>query len=226
MISSFLQSSIGKKQVVAGTGLALILFLIAHLSANILVFWGPEALNGYSEFLHSHTMFLMIARLGLLATFVVHIAMTIIVVIENRRARKSRYQVHQLAVKKGLIVRLMPVSGLVLLVYLGTHLLDFTFNGPTEMNAIVDGRFQGMYGLMVNAFVSPIRLGWYIIAMIAVGMHLVHAFESVFQTFGFHHARYTPIIRVFSLWFGIAIAIAFSSVAIYLHFVGVQAMGG
>ena len=93
MLKAYINSSIGKKQIVAVSGVAMVLFLIAHLSGNLLMFKGPEALNDYSKFLHDLGALLWVARIGLLGAFLLHFIFIIRLVLENRSARKNRYDV-------------------------------------------------------------------------------------------------------------------------------------
>ena len=90
----YLKSSIGRKQIIAVSGLAMVGFLIAHLSGNFLIFKGPEALNDYSDFLHSLGGLLWVARIGLIVAFVAHFGLIIQLVIENRKARGSHEKVY------------------------------------------------------------------------------------------------------------------------------------
>ncbi|MGE4170559.1 MAG: succinate dehydrogenase cytochrome b subunit [Candidatus Margulisiibacteriota bacterium] len=219
MLKQYLASSIGKKQVVAVSGLMLILFLIMHLAGNLLIFRGPDVFNAYSEKLHSLGPVLFVIELSLTAVFLIHICFTAMVVVENRRARAKNYAVNNNpVVKRSLPTRLMPYTGAILIVYLISHLIDFTFTEPSGAMAMVHDRFLGLYGLVFNSFLSPIRVVWYWIAMAAIGFHLAHAIQSVVQTFGFNHPRYTPVIQKISLILGIVIALAFSSIPFYVLF--------
>lgn len=211
-------SSIGKKQVVAITGLFLILFLIFHLSGNFLIYKGPDAFNAYAEFLENLGAIKWMARLGLIALFLIHIVFTAMVVIDNRKARPQAYEVVKPVMKRSWATRLMPYTGSVILLYLIFHLLDYTLADHSGQNSIVNGQAMELYGLVYNSFQNPIRVAFYVIGMTAVGFHLTHAIQSVMQTFGFYHVRYTPIIKRVSLVLGIAIAVGFASIPFYMMF--------
>ena len=218
MLKEYFTSSIGKKQVVAVTGLLLVLFLIAHLCGNLLIFQGPEAINLYSRTLHSLGGLLWIARIGLLATFLLHITFTLMVVIENRKARPIAYQGSSSS-KRSLATRLMPYTGTILLAYVILHLFDFTLASQTGSEAFVNGQNLGLYGLIVNEFSEPISVLWYLLAMGAVGFHLSHGVQSVAQSFGINHPFYTPLIKKISVSLGVIIGIAFATIPLYVWLV-------
>jgi succinate dehydrogenase / fumarate reductase cytochrome b subunit len=96
------------------------------------------------------------------------------------------------------------------------HLIDFTFTDPSYQNAVVNGEYLGLYGLMVNHFSMLIPSLFYMLAMAAVGFHLTHGIQSVMQTFGFNHPVYTPLIKRTSVVLGWGIALGFSSIPLYV----------
>jgi succinate dehydrogenase / fumarate reductase, cytochrome b subunit len=218
MLKKYLSSSIGKKQVVAVSGLAMVLFLLAHLAGNLLIFKGAEAYNAYSAGLKELGAILWVARIGLIFMFFTHFIFIFLLVKQNREARGVQYSEALHKNTRSLSTKLMPVSGGVLLLYIITHLIDFTFTHSTVANATLGGEFLGLYGLVVNHFLNPFSAIWYIVAMFAVGFHLTHAVQSVAQTFGLNHAQYTPFIKKLSVTLGIVIAAAFASVPIYVLF--------
>ncbi len=218
MLKQYFSSSIGKKQMVAITGLMMVLFLIGHLSGNMLLYKGPDAYNGYAEFLKSLGGILWFMRIGMITAVVLHFYFTISLVIQNRRARGSAYAAPLHKETRSLSTKLMPVSGLILLAYIITHLLDYTFVVSLD-NTFLYGQDFGLYGLVVNSFMNPVRVVWYLIAMLSVGFHLTHAVQSIFQTFGFNHAVYTPVIKKASVCLGILIALGFAAIPLYVVFV-------
>lgn len=215
---SYVKSSIGKKQIVAVTGLFLMVFIVFHLSANMLIFLGPEIYNFFPEKARSTGIVLKLAELGLAALFLTHIGFTAMLVKDNIQARKKRYEVYNPAGSRSLATRLMPVTGTILLVYLFTHIADYTLADHAGPNTIIDGVSQGAYGLVYNSFASPIRVVWYVVAMFAIGLHLAHAIQSIFQTFGFNHPKYTPLLSRLSTGLGILIGGLFSSIPLYFTF--------
>src|SRR5712692_7963837 len=124
-ISDFCHSSVGRKMIVAGTGVILILFVIGHLLGNLQIFLGPEWINSYSQHLRDLGPLLWIIRFVLLCTVVLHIYFTILLAIENRRARPGQY-IDKENVKATWASRHMVVSELVVIAFIIFHLLHFT----------------------------------------------------------------------------------------------------
>lgn len=214
----YFTSSIGKKQIVALTGIAMVLFLIAHLAGNFLIFKGPEALNAYSKTLHDLGGLLWVARIGLLVAFVLHFTFTIMLVVQNRRARGVSYDRPLHSKTRSVSTRVMPLSGIIVFAYIIKHLIDFTFTHATEANAIVNGQHLGLYGLVYNSFLNPVNSFFYIIAMLAIGFHLNHGIQSFVQSLGGHHTVYTPLVKKTGVFLSVVIALGFSSIPLYVLF--------
>jgi len=214
----YISSSIGKKQIVAVTGIAMVLFLIAHLAGNLLIFKGPEALNNYSKALHDLGGLLWIARIGLLAAFVLHFGFTISLVMQNRRARGVQYDQPLHKKTRKLSTKIMPLSGMIVFIYIIKHLIDFTFTPSSPANAMVDGVYLGLYGLLYNSFSDPVTSLFYVVAMIAIGFHLNHGIQSFVQTLGGNHASYTPVVQKVGASLSVILAIGFSSIPLYVLF--------
>ena len=211
------QTSIGKKQIVAVTGLCLIGFVIGHLAGNLLVYLGPAAYNGYAHKLAGLRPGLYLVEMALLGIFLVHMYVTALLVLENMAARPQRYQVEAEKGKRSWATRLMPYTGSIILAFVIWHLLDFTFvdhNGPRSI--LSDGKSYELYGVLYNAFLNPVHSLLYIIAMIAVGLHLSHGVESFTQTFGFRHPVYAPLVKKFSDIFAIFVTVGFSGIPVYV----------
>jgi succinate dehydrogenase / fumarate reductase cytochrome b subunit len=224
MLKQYITSSIGRKQIVALTGLLLVGFIAFHLSANLLIFAGPAAYNAFPELMHANKGLLRLAEAGLAAIFITHILFTISVVKENKRARKS-YNVSKDVRKRSLATRLMPYTGAILLVFLIIHIMDFTLVGPDTDGSIVNGQHLGIYGLVWNSFLDPFKSAFYIVAMFSVGFHLAHGIQSVFQTFGYHNETITPLIQKASTAIGVAVALLFSSVPVYVLYTASTQVG-
>ncbi len=182
---SFLQSSIGKKLLVAITGVMLIAFVIGHLIGNLQFFAGPHVINEYGTKLR-HLPFggLWVIRIGLLAAVLLHIATTILLVIENRKAKGVGY-VKKGSVQAKIATRLMALSGILLLSYIVFHLLHFTTHTVSpEFANWKDGEDHDVYRMIVAAFSNKAISIFYIVAMVLLAMHLSHGAASLFQTLG------------------------------------------
>jgi succinate dehydrogenase / fumarate reductase cytochrome b subunit len=181
LLLKFWRSSIGKKWIVAVTGLALLGFVAAHLAGNLQMFAGPQKLNAYAEFLHANQNLLWVARIGLIAAFLTHIFATVSLVIANRAARPEKYAVGNKVPAK-LSTRLMALSGLTVLSFVIFHLLHYTFR-------MTDPRFKTLaegdvYQMVILGFQSPLVSGFYLLSLALLSLHLKHGVSSVFQTLG------------------------------------------
>jgi succinate dehydrogenase / fumarate reductase cytochrome b subunit len=217
MCLSLLKSSIGKKQIVATTGLLLIFFLIGHLIGNFLIYGGPDLFNGYAAMLKKAKPVVLFIELALLAVFLTHVLVTIALVHDNQKAAgANRYAVPNSRGKRSLATQLRFYTGVFLLGFVVWHLFDFTFADHEGVRSIIQNSPLGLYGVVYNSFLNPIHSLLYIIAMASLGFHLAHGVQSFIQTFGFNHPKYTPAVLKVSNFFGIFIALAFSSIPIYV----------
>lgn len=190
-----LGASVGRKIVSATTGFLLIAFLFGHLFGNLKVFQGQKALNDYAAFLQGHPL-VWVFRFGLLSVFIVHVWTTLSLARENRAARPVTYRKYK-PLAATLSSRYMAVSGLLLVAFVVYHLLHFTFGvlgppGPAfgEAHEQLD-----VYSMVVESFRNPWISGTYVVAMLVLGLHLLHGATSAFQTFGVHHESYLTLVR-------------------------------
>ena len=190
VVPLFLRSSIGKKALMAGSGLVLVGFVIAHLAGNLLVYGGPSVLNAYAEKLRHVPALLWGARAFLLVAVAVHIWTSVQLASENRRARPQRYRLQRMA-ETTLAARTMLPSGFLVLAYLAYHLLHFTFRAVhPELSRATDalGRHD-VYAMVVLSFQQPPIAFAYILGMAAVCFHLNHGIGSAAQTLGLTDGR-------------------------------------
>ena len=215
-VNSYLNSSIGKKQIVAVTGLVLILFVIGHLLGNLWIYTGPEAFNDYAKKLASLRPALTVAEAVLFIIFLIHLYVTALLVLENLRARSQGYAMVRNKGERSFASRLMSYTGTIILAFVIWHIMDFTFSDHLGPRSMINGKSYGLYGVVYNSFTNPVHSFLYILAVIAVGMHLDHGVQSFCQTFGFNHPKYTPMLLGFSRWFAIVVTIGYSSIPIYI----------
>ena len=201
-----LSTSIGRKQVMAVTGLLLSLFLVGHLAGNLLLYVGADAFNKYAETMMANPLLIPI-EIGLIAVFLLHVIVAFLLTAENKRARPVAYAVKHPS-DASLASRTMIYSGVLVFAFLVLHLVNFKF-GDYESHP------QFMYGLVVDFLSQPVNGLIYIVCMIILGMHLKHAIQSVFQSFGWNHPAYTPGIKRFCSALGILIAVGFGSIPIW-----------
>ncbi len=189
------QTSIGAKMVMGLTGLALFLFVIAHLLGNLNLLRGREAMNGYAASIQGMPALLWPARIGLLAIFITHVAFAARLTRENRQARPERYR-HEDTVQATWASRHMLLTGAVVGAFIVYHLLHFTFHVvPTGAIETVDGR-PDVYGMVVNAFSNGWIVASYVVAQVLLGMHLIHGSKSLFQSMGWDQAVLRPLVHI------------------------------
>ncbi len=213
-------TTVALQLLMAVTGLALVGFIFGHLAGNMLIFAGAGPFNAYGEKLQSLGGLLWVARAILLAALVVHVKVAIALSRRSRKARASRYAVQANAGGKTLASKLMLLSGVMIFCFLLLHLYDFTLGDKTGPASVVagmnNGESLGLYGLVWNSFANPIRSLVYVIAVCAAGLHLSHALSSLFVTLGLLPERAAPKVDLAAKALGLAIALGFSSIPIYV----------
>ena len=199
-------SSIGKKVVMALTGLVLIGFVLGHLLGNLLMFKGPAALDAYARWLHDHPGLIWSARVVLIFSVVAHIMVGIRLSLENRASREGGPAVDATR-RASLGSRTMPYSGVVILGFLVFHLLHYTFKSV----AVV---YQGdsVYGMVVAGFSQPAISLFYIISMLLLCLHLGHGVSSMFQTLGLRNERWRGRLDALAQAYAWFIALGFISI--------------
>ena len=203
-IANLYRSSVGKKFVMAATGLLLFGFVVAHLIGNLQVFLGPEAINRYGHFLQSNVEILWPARIGLLVIVLLHIWSAVKLSAENKAARPQPYAKHEI-VAASYASRTMLMSGLIILAFIIYHLLHFTVQTSainltgTDFTTLTDaeGRHD-VFGMMVRGFRQPVVSAFYIIAMVLLFLHLGHGLGAMFQSLGWKSPAYAELIARFA----------------------------
>lgn len=217
--SSFFNSVI-KKQIMGITGLLLCGFVLAHLLGNMTLFIGSDAFNKYGFTLTSNPL-IYIAEAGLLAIFLVHIILAIKLIIENRAARPVPYAYSRKHSGRGATFAssTMPVTGIIALVFLVVHIngLKFGTHYETEVHGIV---MRDLYKTTIEYFQDPLHVLFYVIAVVALGIHVSHGFWSAFQSLGLNHPKYMPKLKCAAWAFGILVGGGFSALAIFCYFQG------
>jgi succinate dehydrogenase cytochrome b subunit len=194
ILAAFYRSSVGKKMIVAITGIILILFVIGHLLGNLQIFIGPDWINGYSQHLRDLGPLLWVVRLFLLAAVIIHIWVTIQLAIENRRARPEAY-VARHYVKAGFASRHMLMSGLIVLAFIIYHLVHFTVRVTDPRFGLLKADPLGhydVYSMMVYGFQSYFVSGFYVLGLFLLALHLSHGSSSFFQSLGLNDEKLTP----------------------------------
>jgi succinate dehydrogenase / fumarate reductase cytochrome b subunit len=223
---NFFTSSIGRKVLVALTGLVLVLFVLGHMIGNLLIFAGRDAINAYGEFLKTvgHGMGLWVARIGLLTAVAIHIVLTIQLTAENRTAR-SRYG-HPATIQAPRSSLIMIWSGITILAFIIYHLMHFTLRVGNDYGtymANLDGKeVHDVYRMVIAGFSWVPASLFYIVAMGLLCSHLSHGVGSMFQTIGWSTERTRPWFRLLALGYAALIFVGNCSIPLavmmgYVH---------
>ncbi|MCC6738669.1 MAG: succinate dehydrogenase cytochrome b subunit [Planctomycetia bacterium] len=208
-VSETLRSSIGKKGLMAVTGLMLFGFVVIHLLGNLQVYLpDKQALTQYGHLIKSKPAVLWGARLSLLAIVLVHAAAAILLAMENSAARPVKYHVRQWR-EAGYAARTMIISGPLILAYVVYHLLHFTTG-----HAHPDFNPDDVYRNVIVGFQNKAVALTYIVAMVMLATHLSHGLWSLCQTLGFNHPKYTPALRFASIAVATAIGAGYISIPV------------
>jgi succinate dehydrogenase / fumarate reductase, cytochrome b subunit len=219
-VNHYFRSSIGRKQLVAITGLLLCGFLVGHLSGNLLLLVSSDAFNLYAYKLASLGVLLYLIEAVLAFVFILHLGLAVKLNLENAKARGK----YSMKVKTGrgttFMSQTMPITGLILLAFLIFHLMNLKFGSYYETT--VDGIvMRDLTRTTVEYFQSVGAVVWYVVAMTAAGMHTAHGFASAFQSLGWNHPKYMKNVKRLSYLYAVVVAGGFSFLAIWCHVKGV-----
>ncbi len=219
-VTRYFMSSIGRKQLIALTGLLLCGFLVTHLLGNVLLLVGADAFNLYAHKLMSMGALIYVAEAGLAAIFLAHLGLAMKMTWENKVARGQKYYAKNRTGRGETIMSAtMPYTGLIILVFLVLHILQFKFGAYYETT--VDGVvMRDLYRTVVEFFRSPLNTAWYVFAMAAAAVHTSHGFASAFQSFGFNHGAWTPCVKKASYAYALVVGGGFALISILLHVKG------
>ena len=197
------------------TGLVLVGFVIMHLLGNLMIYFGPEALNAYAAKLRHLGVVLWIARLVLAAAVIIHIWLSMILARENRAARPIGYAMQRSA-RTTFGARTMMLSGLLLLAFIVYHLLHFTFRVThPDISHLTDalGRHD-VYAMVMLSFQDPLLVVAYVAAMALLCLHLGHGIASWCQSLGLNNERTLPLTERAGRLIAWAIFLGYSSIPV------------
>ncbi len=226
-MSNFFSSSIGKKFLMSLAGLFLCVFLLVHLGINLLLLRhdGGEMFKIAVGFMTTNIL-IKVMEIVLFGGFFIHIAWAIFLQIQNWIARPAKYAVINYS-QSSFFSKYMIHTGAVIFVFLGLHFVNFYFvklglsAAPQGINKVESP--HDFYDMAINLFSQPSYSIIYIIFMVFLSFHLIHAFQSAFQTIGVNHKKYTPVIKVIGIIYGIAVPAGFALIPLYfLIFGGVK----
>lgn len=219
MKSLLTYSSISKKVVVGIFGLFLALFLLVHLSINLLLIIGDggKMFTSASEFMSS-SIFIKVFEYVLFGGFFIHILTAIVVTIKNWASRPVRYYMPNKSHTE-FFSKYMFHTGVIIFVFLIFHFMHFFFIKIGWVNPPAGHDKHDFYNIAVLLFQNKIYSILYIAFFVFLGFHLNHAIKSGFQTLGLNHNKYNKAIKLFSLFYALLISVGFSIIPIYFLFI-------
>ena len=216
------RSSVGTKLLIGATGLALVGYLLIHVAGNLVIFGGQSAFNKYAYTLEDNPL-LPVIEILLALLFLTHIYKAIANFLSNQKARPAKYEKKKRAgytSRKSLASSTMIVTGLWLVVFLLFHVTSFRAGWGHETPWPAGGR--DLYTQELDVFHSPLTVLFYLLSMIAIGMHLWHGVSSSLQSLGVDHPRWTPRIILAGRVLAVAISGTFIVILFWAHVMGQQ----
>lgn len=222
--SGFLNTSVAKKVAMALSGFFLMFFLLQHCSINMLSVISPDAFNETSHFMGTNPLVQYMLQPVLIFGFIFHLIMGMVLELKNRAARATNYAYSKPGNCSSWMSRNMIITGIMVMLFLGLHFYDFWI--PEIKTKFIDGDMSGMladgsgyrfYEELIHKFADSIRVVIYVLAFVFLSLHLMHGFQSAFQSVGFRKTTWTPIIQKLSMIYAVVIPAAFVFIAIYHH---------
>jgi succinate dehydrogenase / fumarate reductase cytochrome b subunit len=209
------------------SGLFLLVFLLQHMSINMLSVISPDLFNEVSQFMGTNPLVQGLLQPVLMFGVLFHLGMGIKLELENRAARPVKYAMNNGGANSTWMSRNMIITGITVMLFLILHLYDFWVH---EMQVkYLQGDMSGLIDPMIadsgyrywqelhEKFHDPVRVALYVVSFVFLALHLLHGFQSAFQSVGFNHRKYTPVIKKLSNIYAIVVPLGFVVVAVY-HF--------
>ena len=227
--SALLKSSLAKKYWMSITGLFLILFLIGHLAGNIPLMFEFNAetakgFNEYAKFMSENALVQIVAWVVKIA-ILFHAVDGILLTMQNNKARPVKYKVENANANSSWFSRAMMPMGLLIFAFVTIHLVHFWAKmhyGDMPTYKYRGEEFNNLYAIVIDFFkYSDLAMLWiaiYILGMVALSFHLIHGFQSAFQSVGLRHKKYTPVIEKIGMAFAIIVPLLFAMIPIWIHF--------
>jgi succinate dehydrogenase / fumarate reductase cytochrome b subunit len=218
--TKFLQSSLGKKLLMGLTGLFLISFLVVHALLNSFIFFNDGGLmfNEGAKFMAENPI-IRLMEYVLFLGLVLHCLQALFLTLQNNKARPVKYAVNNGKANSKWYSRSMGLLGTLLLIFLIIHLGNFWVKSRfTGLPGVDSNGNENLYLVMQETFSNIWFVSLYVLAQISLAYHLMHGFQSAFQTLGLNHPKYTPVIKAVGLWFSILISLLFAAMPLAMYF--------
>jgi succinate dehydrogenase / fumarate reductase, cytochrome b subunit len=215
-VSQTFSSSIGKKLIMGLTGISLILFLLVHCGINSCIFVndGGETFNAAGEFM-AHNFFIRTAEIFLFIGLLIHIIDGLYLWYDNDKKRPVKYVMSKGEANSKWYSRSMGLLGTLLLIFLILHLRHFWF--VSRLTDEITSGHETLLGEMKEVFANPIIVIIYVLGCISLSYHLMHGFQSAFQTMGWNHPKYTPFVQKLGIGYSILIPFLFALMPVSMY---------
>lgn len=224
--SKSLTSSVGRKFLMALSGISLVIFIILHLLGNLsLYFPKGDVFNVYAHKLESLGPLKLIGEIGLIVLFGAHIVTAIMLTMKNKSARPEKYVSGQKTKggesKFNVSSTKMAVTGFIILIFLIIHIKQFTLGPGVSAGYVTEvsgTEMRDLHKLVVETFQNPMIAGFYVFIMILLGLHLRHGFWSAFQSLGVLNPRFSKPIYSIGVVTAILLAVGFLGIPLWIYF--------
>lgn len=218
-IFNFLGSTLGLKLLMSFSGIAMSLFLLGHVVGNLLILVSDDLYNMYGHAIVSNKLLLYTAEAGLLGAVGLHIVTSILLARRNRKARSQSYAVRNNTnrSRRTWMSSNMAITGSLIVIFIVAHIMHFKFGD--EYYVTVDGtQMRDLATIVKAAFALEWKVVAYVVALIVIGMHLIHGFRSAWSTLGLETSKTAPLIRAVSNGFVVLVFSGFILIPIWLYF--------
>lgn len=223
-IINFLTSSIGKKIIMSLTGLFLISFLPVHLLGNLQLLKsdGGEAFNTYAYFMTNNPL-IKFTSYGLYSFILLHALQGVLLAWKNKKTKGTKSMTTY--TNKSWASSNMALLGILIFAFLCIHMGDFWWKMKMNRLPLID-TYAGYEGIGIKDLYTRVSIAFkhlwivivYLIGLLALTFHLLHGFQSAFQTLGINHKKYTPIIKMLGTAYSVLIPLGFAIIPIYMYF--------
>ena len=203
----FLNTSVGKKVVMAITGQCFCAFLIVHLAGNLTLFLGQSHFDKYAKQLENLPMLIYPAEAVLILLALFHIGAALKLTLGNKSARPVGYAVYNSKARGDWASSKMFLTGVFILAFLILHLVQFKFAERPD---------DSLYNVVFNAFTQPLWVGVYVAFIAILSTHLAHGFQSAFQSLGINHPKYTPLIKKLSYVYAFVMWAGYTTIPLWI----------
>tara|TARA_B110000444_G_C18805258_1_gene579591 strand:+ start:839 stop:1507 length:669 start_codon:yes stop_codon:yes gene_type:complete len=212
-------SSVGRKVLMALSGFFLMFFLLQHFMINLFSVISSDLFNEASHFMGTNGLVQFVLQPILLFGVIFHLSMGIYLELKNRAARPVKYAIDKPGENSNWMSRNMIITGIMVMLFLGLHLYDFWL--PEIKDKFIDGKWDDptkYFSHLQHKFQDLLRVIIYCISFIFLSLHLLHGFQSAFQSVGFNHNKYTPTIKRLGDLYAIIIPAGFVYIALFHYF--------